>query len=102
MLAIKAHEDTKSGGTTGVGSMLVRAAESKCRAAGCSLMNLGILCPADHEPEYKQWLFNWYLKLGYEHRETIYLRFEPDEIREMYSYLGQVVPCKYILFDKAL
>jgi SAM-dependent methyltransferase len=107
MLAVKAHQDnSQAGGTFGIGSMLVRAAEAKCRTAGCGLMNLGILCPAvsgeEEEPAYKQWLQRWYLKLGYEHRETLYLRFKPDEIREMYSYLGQVAPCKYILYDKAL
>lgn len=108
MLAVKSHgkscEDVGGSGR-GVGKLLVQAAEAHCRSHGCTLMQLGILCPDDEpdaEPEYKKWLQRWYLKLGYEHRETITLRFRPDEVKEMYSYLGQLNPCKYILFDKAL
>ena len=66
------------------------------------LMQMGILSLAEDEPEYKKWLARWYLRLGYEHRETLTLRFEPDEVSEMYSYLKQRVPCKYVLFDKRL
>ena len=86
----------------GIGSALVRAAEAYCRSRGCGVMQMGILCPAADEPPYKQWLQRWYLRLGYEHRNTLMLRFEPDEINEMYSCLKQLVPCKYILFDKRL
>ena len=38
---------------------------------------------AEEEPEYKKWLARWYLRLGYEYRETLFLRFEPDEVNEM-------------------
>ena len=58
--------------------------------------------PAAEEPPYKQWLQQWYRRLGYEHRETLMLQFEPDEINAMYACLKQKVPCKYILFDKRL
>ena len=66
---------------------------------------LGRSCQPTTEPpsqQYKQWLQRWYLHLGYEHRETLMLRFEPDEVHEMYACLRQLVPCKYILFDKRL
>ena len=108
MLAVKAHDEScgdVGGSGKGVGKLLVQAAEAHCRAHGCTLMQLGILCPdvnVEDEPEYKQWLQRWYLQLGYEHRETIKLQFRPDEVSEMYSYLAQLNPCKYILFDKAI
>ena len=54
----------------------------------------------------------WYLKLGYDHLETLELGFKPpaspgkqneeDQLHEMYACLRQLVPCKAILMDKAL
>jgi hypothetical protein len=60
----------------------MRAAEAHVRAAGCGKMQIGILSVADdkEEPEYKKKLAQWYLRQGYEHRETLMLRFEPDEV----------------------
>ena len=103
-LAVRAFDGTDGPPTLrGVGAALVRAAEAHCRARGCAVLQMGILCPAAApEPAYKQWLQRWYLRLGYEHRETLTLRFEPDEVHEMYACLRQKVPCKYILFDKRL
>lgn len=102
-LAVKAFDGIDGPPTPrGVGATLVRAAETHCRSLGCSVLQMGILCPAAEEPMYKQWLQRWYLAQGYEHRETLSLRFEPDEVHEMYECLRQKVPCKYILFDKRL
>ena len=94
-LAVRAFDGTDGPPTPrGVGAALVRAAEAYGRSRGCSVMQMGILCPAAEEPPYKQWLQRWYLRLGYEHRETLPLRFEPDEVHEMYACLRQKVPCK--------
>jgi hypothetical protein len=65
-------------------------------------MRCGILCPAAHEPEYKVWLQDWYLRLGYERAGRLQLQFEPDELTALYSVLKQLVPCQYILFEKEL
>ena len=85
-LAVRSF-DGHSGAPTprGVGAKLVRAAEAHCRSRGCGIMQMGILCPAAEEPAYKRWLCEWYLRLGYEHRETLMLRFEPDEVNEVRS-----------------
>ena len=99
----------------GMGEALVRAAEAHARRVGCETMLLGVMCPnvpASSEPKYKQWLQNWYLKLGYDHSTTIELGFAPpratgehneiDQLNDMYACLRQLVPCKAILMDKAL
>lgn len=95
----------------GIGASLVRAAEAYARQQGCIRMQLGIMCPAQGpEPEYKQWLQQYYMGLGYEHHSTIYLEFEKDkegnvvvdQLHDMYEPLRQLVQCKAILFDKKL
>lgn len=94
----------------GVGAALVRAAEDHARNHQCPRMQIAILCPADHEPAYKQWLQSYYLGLGYEYKGTTYLRFQQDdqgmvtedELHEMYDPLHQLVPCKAIVMDKML
>ena len=99
----------------GLGESLVRAAEASARRAGCETMLLGVMCPnvsPELEPEYKKWLQNWYLKLGYDHSSTIELEFAPpmnadehnevDQLNDMYACLRQLVPCKAILMDKTL
>ena len=71
---------------------------------------IAILCPADHEPEYKQWLQSYYLGLGYEHKASPHLRFQQDEhgqvvqdeLHKMYAMLRQLVQCKAIIMDKML
>ena len=73
-------------------------------------MQIAILCPADHEPEYKKWLQSYYLGLGYEHKASPRLRFQKDErgvvvkdeLHEMYDPLHQLVQCKAIVMDKML
>ena len=47
-------------------------------------MQMGILSVADDaaEPEYKRWLARWYLRLGYEHRETLLLRVADAALRD--------------------
>ena len=65
MLAVKAHDAScgdVGGSGKGVGKLLVQAAEAHCRANGCTLMQLGILCPdvaIIDEPDYKKWLQQW-------------------------------------------
>ena len=95
----------------GIGASLVRAAEAFARQQGCTRMQLGIMCPAQGpEPEYKQWLQQYYMGLGYELHSTIYLEFEKDDagnvvvdqLHDMYEPLRQFVQCKAILFDKKL
>jgi SAM-dependent methyltransferase len=95
----------------GIGASLVRAAEAFARQQGCTRMQLGIMCPAQGpEPEYKQWLQQYYMGLGYELHSTVYLEFEKDEegnvvvdqLHDMYEPLRQLVQCKAILFDKKL
>jgi hypothetical protein len=74
-------------------------------------MQIAILCPAEYEPEYKQWLQTYYLKLGYEHKRVQYLGFSQeeetgkvtyDELNELYDPLHQLVACKAIIMDKIL
>jgi hypothetical protein len=43
-----------------------------------------------------------YRRLGYDLRAYVPLRFQPDELTEMYACLQQVVPCKAIVMDKKL
>jgi len=95
----------------GIGAALVRAAEHHGRTQHCLRMQIAILCPADHEPDYKQWLQSYYLGFGYEHKTTQFLQFQRDEetgavvvdeLHEMYDPLHQLVPCKAIIMDKML
>ena len=94
----------------GIGAALIRAAENHGRVHDCPRMQIAILCPADHEPEYKQWLQSYYLRLGYEHKACPRLRFQKDErgvviedqLHEMYDPLHQLVQCKAIIMDKML
>ena len=94
----------------GVGAALVRASESYARSRDCPRMQIAILCPAEYEPEYKQWLQTYYLGLGYEHKTTQYLRFQKDEqgnvvedeLHELYDPLHQLVAFKAIIMEKML
>ena len=49
----------------GYGRMLVVAAEDRCRAHGCHVMQLQLLRPADWEHDFKVWLDKWYRRMGY-------------------------------------
>jgi SAM-dependent methyltransferase len=107
----KAPSPKPNVGGRGIGVALVRAAEAYARQQGCTRMQLGIMCPAQGpEPEYKQWLQQYYMGLGYEHHSTIYLEFEKDQegnvmvdqLHDMYEPLRQLVQCRAILFDKKL
>jgi len=107
--AVPAAAQTSKRGN-GIGAALVRAAEAHCRQHGCSRMQLGILCPVESEPAYKQWLKEYYLSLGYTYHSTLFLDFEKDafgnvvvdQLHEMYEVLHQLVPCKAILYYKQL
>ncbi|MGW4060520.1 GNAT family N-acetyltransferase [Amycolatopsis sp. NPDC004747] len=82
---------------TGVGRELVRFAERACRAAGCREMQLELLVPREWTHPSKQFLAEWYGRLGYRvtHRA---------DLSEDYPHLAPslATPCDFLVYRKEL
>ncbi|MBE8520158.1 GNAT family N-acetyltransferase [Amycolatopsis sp. H6(2020)] len=81
----------------GVGRELVRYAEQAGRAAGCREMQLELLVPRDWTHPSKQFLAEWYGRLGYRvtHRA---------DLAEDYPHLAPslATPCDFLIYRKEL
>jgi len=81
----------------GVGRELVRYAEQVSRAAGCREMQLELLVPRDWTHPSKQFLAEWYGRLGYRvtHRA---------DLAEDYPHLAPslATPCDFLIYRKEL
>ncbi|MFB9689360.1 GNAT family N-acetyltransferase [Amycolatopsis plumensis] len=82
---------------TGVGRELVRFAERVSRDAGCREMQLELLVPRDWTHPSKQFLAEWYGRLGYRvtHRA---------DLAEDYPHLAPslATPCDFLIYRKDL
>ncbi|EOD70543.1 GNAT family N-acetyltransferase [Amycolatopsis vancoresmycina] len=81
----------------GVGRELVRFAEATSRDAGCRAMQLELLMPRDWTHPAKQFLAEWYGRLGY--RVTHRADFGED-----YPHLAPLLatPCDFLVWRKDL
>ncbi len=81
----------------GVGRELVRFAERTSRAAGCREMQLELLVPRDWTHPAKQFLAEWYGRLGYRvtHRA---------DLAQDYPHLAPslATPCDFLIYRKDL
>jgi len=81
----------------GVGRELVRFAEQASRGAGCREMQLELLVPRDWTHPSKQFLAEWYRRLGYRvtHRA---------DLAEDYPHLAPslATPCDFLVYRKEL
>ena len=81
----------------GIGRELVRYAERACRDAGCREMQLELLVPRDWTHPSKQFLAEWYRRLGYRvtHRA---------DLAEDYPHLAPslATPCDFLVYRKEL
>ncbi|WP_410672743.1 GNAT family N-acetyltransferase [Amycolatopsis sp. cmx-4-68] len=81
----------------GVGRDLVGFAERASRAAGCREMQLELLVPRDWTHPSKQFLAEWYARLGYRvtHRA---------DLAEDYPHLAPALatPCAFLVYRKDL
>jgi ribosomal protein S18 acetylase RimI-like enzyme len=81
----------------GVGRELVRFAERASREAGCREMQLELLVPRDWTHPSKQFLADWYGRLGYRvtHRA---------DLAEDYPHLAPslATPCDFLIYRKDL
>ncbi|GAA3389496.1 GNAT family N-acetyltransferase [Cryptosporangium minutisporangium] len=81
----------------GVGRELVRFAEATGRRAGATTMQLEVLMPRDWAHPSKEFLKDWYQRIGY--RVVRVGDFEPA-----YPRLAPLLatPCEFVIFHKAL
>ncbi len=81
----------------GVGRKLVRFAEQVSRAAGCREMQLELLVPRDWTHPSKQFLAEWYGRLGY--RVTHRADLAAD-----YPHLAPslATPCDFLIYRRSL
>jgi GNAT superfamily N-acetyltransferase len=81
----------------GIGRDLVRFAERVSRDVGCREMQLELLVPRDWTHPSKQFLAEWYARLGYRvtHRA---------DLAEDYPHLAPslATPCDFLVYRKAL
>ncbi|WP_290060966.1 GNAT family N-acetyltransferase [Amycolatopsis solani] len=81
----------------GIGRELVRFAEQTCREAGCREMQLELLVPREWTHPSKQFLAEWYARLGY--RVTHRADLAGD-----YPHLAPALatPCDFLIYRKDL
>ncbi|NBH07786.1 GNAT family N-acetyltransferase [Amycolatopsis sp. SID8362] len=81
----------------GIGRELVRFAERTCRDAGCREMQLELLVPREWTHPSKQFLAEWYARLGY--RVTHRADLAVD-----YPHLAPALatPCDFLIYRKDL
>jgi GNAT superfamily N-acetyltransferase len=81
----------------GIGRELVRFAEGASRDAGCRRMQLELLVPREWTHPSKQFLAEWYERLGY--RVT-----QRADLAEDYPHLASslATPCDFLIYHKEL
>ncbi|MFG1922415.1 GNAT family N-acetyltransferase [Cryptosporangium sp. NPDC048952] len=81
----------------GVGRELVRFAEANARSAGDTRMQLEVLTPQDWTHPVKQFLVEWYTRIGYVNVRT-------DDFAPAYPHLSPLLatPCDFRIFHKNL
>ena len=81
----------------GIGRELVRFVERKSRAEGMSTMQLKLLVPRDWTHPTKQFLAEWYSRIGYRIART-------GTIDELYPELASLLatPCDFVIYRKDL
>jgi ribosomal protein S18 acetylase RimI-like enzyme len=81
----------------GIGRELIRFAERKCRADGMSTMQLELLVPRDWTHPTKQFLAEWYSRIGYRIART-------GTIDKAYPELAPLLatPCDFVIYRKHL
>ncbi len=81
----------------GIGRELVRFVERKSRAQGMSTMQLELLVPRDWTHPTKQFLAEWYSRIGYRITRT-------GTIDEAYPELAPLLatPCDFVIYRKGL
>lgn len=82
---------------TGLGAGLVRFAEHAVREARCDVMQLELLVPRDWSHPSKDFLANWYTRIGYRPVRT-------DSIEESFPHLAPLLatPCNFVTYRKRL
>jgi GNAT superfamily N-acetyltransferase len=83
--------------SVGVGRELVRFAESQCRADGLQTMQLELLVPREWTHPSKEFLAEWYGRIGYRVTRT-------GTIDEAYPALAPLLatPCDFVIYEKHL
>lgn len=81
----------------GVGRELVRFAEGKCRTDGLGTMQLELLVPREWSHPTKEFLADWYTRIGYRITRT-------GTIDEAYPALAPLLatPCDFVIYQKEL
>jgi ribosomal protein S18 acetylase RimI-like enzyme len=81
----------------GIGRELIRFAERKSRADGMTTMQLELLVPRDWTHPTKQFLADWYSRIGYRVART-------GAIDELYPDLAPLLatPCDFVIYRKEL
>jgi GNAT superfamily N-acetyltransferase len=81
----------------GIGRELIRFAERQARADGLSTMQLELLQPRDWTHPTKQFLAEWYSRIGYRVTRT-------GTIDEAYPELAPLLatPCDFVIYRKRL
>jgi GNAT superfamily N-acetyltransferase len=81
----------------GIGRELVRFAERKCRSDGLGTMQLELLVPRGWTHPSKEFLAEWYTRIGYRVART-------GEIDEAYPALAPLLatPCDFVIYHKDL
>ena len=76
----------------GIGKKLVQHAEIYAKKNGCTKMHLKLLTPKEWIHEQKEFLKNWYERMGYIRKYDV-----PFENEKFY-----VTPCRFTLYSKQL
>ncbi|MET9263977.1 GNAT family N-acetyltransferase [Amycolatopsis sp. NPDC004079] len=81
----------------GIGRELVRFAEDHWRAAGCTRMQLELLVPRGWTHPSKEFLAQWYTRLGYRVVETSTIDGPHPELAPLLA-----TPCDFLIWHKDL
>ncbi|MYW91486.1 GNAT family N-acetyltransferase [Amycolatopsis rubida] len=81
----------------GIGRELVRFAERHCRGQGCTRMQLELLVPRGWTHPAKEFLAQWYSRLGYRVVETSMIDGPHPELAPLLA-----APCDFLIWHKDL
>lgn len=81
----------------GIGRDLVRFSERQAHASGCNVMQLELLVPQSWKHPFKEFLDQWYTRIGYTVAGT-------GSIAEFYPELARLLatPCDFRIYHKNL